>query len=190
MAKKKTAEFAENLTFDITTTKGTSVFLDVAGQNWEIKLSQNKCEIWIQRDTSETPLAHSQRFVGRCAADDLVSLATKVTTFIDKEVEELEIKSVECDTNRELCDYLTSQIERKGFEITNKSSTAFVGSYTIEGMSGVKYRMKATYKDSIVQLHRIEDDQECLRVIGTFELSNPTVEKAICDVLVRYDKEQ
>lgn len=137
---------------------------------------KNKAEIWSDG-----------HFIGQCSAENQNELSKKLIDMIVKTTEDQSEKQTLKEVNKELCDYLTGEFERNGFEITNKASSEARGSYVVKGQSGNQYQVEATYQDSKVIVSKIDDNRDSLRKIGTFELSNPEIEKVICEVMLEYD---
>ena len=183
--KSKTAEFADNFIDNFALAcaseykiNGKIIKLDIGEHGeWEIHLgTNNKAKIW-----------HDSHFIGRCSADNTPDLVNKLSTMLTKEIEERSNKQTEKNVNKELCDYLTVELEKNGFKILNKASTVNHGSYVILGPSGTKYQLKATYKDATVEVGKVLDDRDCMCPVKTFNLSNPNIEKVICSELLEYD---
>lgn len=165
--------------------EGKSVILEINSEEihiiLEIKLNitkmTNKAEIW-----------HDSHFIGRCSADSQHELSKKLINMLVEEVKTRSEKKTEEDINTELCNYLTGEFEKNGLKIVNRSRSVDFGSYVIEGPSGAKYQIKATYKDATVKIRKIINHREQGVLINTFNLSNPKIEKVICSALLEYDQ--
>jgi len=57
----------------------------------------------------------------------------------------------------------------------------------VQGPSGDKYLVVASYQDAEVQVSMLIDNESDVHLINTFNLSNPDIEKVICKSLLKYD---
>lgn len=153
--------------------------------DYEIRINvtknHNKAEIWFE-------IPKHIKFVGVCSADNQQELCEKLTNMLVKEIEERIEKQTLKDVNRELCDYLTSEFDKNGWELINKVSNINTGCYVVRGPSGTQYSIVASYLDSEVQVRKIDNNEDAIHAIKTFNLSNPNVEKLICNSLLEYDQ--
>jgi len=180
-------EFASNFPIEGTEWEFCSKILkmNISNENinvkYEIKLNiskiANKAEVWS-----------GKHFVLQCSADTPYNLNGKLTSLLVKEIESKSTKEALKEANTGLCDYITSEFEDNGFEIINKAGNEEHGSYIVRGRSGKMFQIKATYKDSTVTVSLFTEDQDALRVIKKFELSDPMIEKVICRSLVEEDR--
>jgi len=163
---------------------GKFINLDINNEDINVKL---EIKLIVTKNSNKAEIWQGGHFVGRCSGENQVQLCGKLTNMVTQEVAEKTQKEALQEVNKELCDYLTGEFERSGFKILNKAGNVDYGSYTVQGPSGDKYLIKATYQDSKVEVFRHNDIKDTNKVIKTFELSNPEIEKQICTALLEYD---
>jgi len=189
----KTSDFAHAFASNLPipgiewTVKGKSATIIINNDDIHIDL---KIALNITKNTNKAEIWHDSHFIGRCSGDNQVDLSDKLTKAVIKEIETRSEKQALRGVNRELCDYLTGKFKKHGFTIVNKAGNELYGSYIVQGPSGDKYQIKATYQDSQVKVERVSDNRDFNRVVKTFNLSNPKIEEVICETLLEYDKEE
>jgi len=149
----------------------------------KITKNYNKAELWFNCESGE-------KFIGRCSGDNQVELSKKLTSLFLEELDDHKNKKASEEANGGLCDYLTSELVKCGFKVTNKSISTENGSYAILGPSGKEYLIRATYKDSKVVTNVVNNSADILGEVSVLDLSNPEIEKKLCNVLCRYDRSQ
>ena len=183
---KKTSDLVNEINanlggqFKLIESKGRMIVLEYLGDEsakgpWEVKVGNSGTEIWMGGE--------AKRFIMR-SSDDGEQILKDIVKDCNRIVEINANRTV----NKELCDYLTTELESKKFKIASKSGTPDCGLYTVEGPAKNRYLIKAAYTSDTANIFKILEDREEPEHIIDFNLSNPSVEKEIASYLADYDK--